>query len=74
MPKYKIPIYYTYYGTYEIEAKNLNEAIEKAYDETDFPTNGDYVDSSQEVAFNQIEFLNSNLSKSDLKMLDTNKE
>ena len=58
MPKYIIPVNFEYYGTYEIEAENLDEAVKKTYETTDFPNDMEYSDGSQEVNWQMIGLMN----------------
>lgn len=58
MPKYKIPCNWTMYGVMEIEAENLSEAIEKAYDGQALP-HGDFVEDSFDVDQSDLHLYNS---------------
>lgn len=70
MQKYKIPVSYEMYGYVEIEAENINEAIDKAYSEhTPLPDNAEYVSGSFNVDNEVVEECN-NLSPEDKKMFN----
>lgn len=52
MPKYKIPVTWTVCGLLEVEAEDLDAAIERVRDNPDdfeLPGHHDYVDGSFEV-------------------------
>ena len=50
MPYYTIPMTWEIFGTIEIEADSLEEAIIKAdLPETEMPSNGDYIEDSLRV-------------------------
>ena len=55
---YTIPCSWQMYGTLEIEADSLEQAIEKAEDDsTALPTEGTYVDASFDVDREMASFL-----------------
>ena len=56
--KYKIPSVWQMYGVMEIQAENLDEAIEKAHDAA-LP-DGDYLQDSFEVDEASLEYHNDN--------------
>lgn len=50
MPYYTIPMTWEVFGTIEVEADSLEEAIIKAdLPETEMPSNGDYIEDSLRV-------------------------
>ena len=56
METYEIPCYWQMYGTLEIKAKDLDDAIAIAESaECNLPTNGSYVEASFEVDHEVIE-------------------
>ncbi len=56
MPIFKIPCSWQMYGSLEIEADDLDEAVELAYsNECSLPDNGSYVDASFEVDHESVE-------------------
>ena len=57
MKKFKIPCTWQMYGFYHIEAENLSEALQKAED-SNLPTDADYVDCSFEIDNELIPFYN----------------
>ena len=58
MNTYKIPCTWQMYGYYHIEANNLNEALEKTED-SNLPTDADFVEGSFEIDHGMIPFYNS---------------
>ena len=61
MPKFKIPIEWECYGEVEIEANNLDEAVDEVNlnsDEIVLPEDFDVVEGSIEVNFEVVEELN----------------
>ena len=66
---YFIPQIQQRWGVAEIEADNLQEAIEKAY--TCLPPVTEYIDDSQEIDWDGISIRNEDLSASDKKFLRT---
>ena len=63
MPKYKIPVTCEMYGTYEVEADSLQEAIDKYESEgaTWKLPELDYVDSSEHIEHESVGLLNEEL-------------
>ena len=56
MPIFKIPCSWQMYGSLEIEADDLDDAVELAYsNEYSLPDNGSYVDASFEVDHESVE-------------------
>lgn len=55
---YKIPCTWTEYGVMEIEAENLGEAIQMAYDRQALPE-GSYVEGSFDVDLSDLNLYNS---------------
>jgi len=56
MPIFTIPCSWQMYGSVEIEADDLDEAVELAYsNECSLPDNGSYVDASFEVDHESVE-------------------
>ena len=61
MPKFKIPIEWECHGEVEIEAKNLDEAIEEVQlnsDEIVLPEDWDVEEGSIDINFDLVEELN----------------
>ena len=44
--KYKVPVTWRVWGTYQIEADSKEEAIRKAYHATSLPAESEYIDDS----------------------------
>lgn len=57
MPKYKIPVVWQSWGLIEVEAKDVEEAKEKAL-ENGLPDNPEYIDDSFEIDEEGIDFHN----------------
>lgn len=57
MKTYKIPCHWRVYGFYEIEANNLEEAMQIAED-SNLPENGEYIEGSFEIDLDMIRFHN----------------
>ena len=57
MKTFKIPCTWQMYGYYHIEADNLKEALQKAED-SNLPTDADYVECSFEIDNELIPFYN----------------
>ena len=56
MPIFTIPCSWQMYGSLDIEADDLDEAVELAYsNEYSLPDNGSYVDASFEVDHESVE-------------------
>lgn len=54
--KYIIPTIHQIWGTQEIEANCLTEAIQKA--KQSLPTNGEYVEDSQQIDYDSLDSFN----------------
>ncbi|WP_216726111.1 hypothetical protein [Hymenobacter siberiensis] len=46
---YRVPVQWTMWGTFTIEADSLEEAVKQALDNSDFPNNQEYVGDSFQV-------------------------
>lgn len=57
MKTFKIPCTWQMYGYYHIEANDLKEALQKA-DDSNLPTDADYVECSFEIDNELIPFYN----------------
>jgi hypothetical protein len=58
MNTYKIPCTWQMYGYYHIEANSIKEALQKAED-SNLPTDADFVEGSFEIDNEMIPFYNS---------------
>jgi len=58
MNTYKIPCTWQMYGYYHIEANSIKEALEKTED-SNLPTDSDFVEGSFEIDYGMIPFYNS---------------
>jgi len=58
MNTYKIPCTWQMYGYYTIEANSIKEALQKAED-SNLPTDSDFVEGSFEIDYGMIPFYNS---------------
>jgi hypothetical protein len=72
MPKYIIPVTYTMYGKYEIEADNISEALDKVFDPLtgDLPEEPVILDDSLNVIEEDV-VENNNLTDDDVDELST---
>lgn len=52
--KFKVPVYWTMYGVYEIEANSFAEAASMSED-MDLPVHGEYVSDSCTVATEMVD-------------------
>ncbi len=68
MPKFVIPVTYTMYGQYVIEAPTLLDALDTV-DDLPLPVPSDYVDNSLEVHEEDVRENNAGLTEGDLEDL-----
>lgn len=54
---YSIPVIWSMVGTMEVEAENLQEALDAAA-QAPLPTDGDYLEDSFEIDFSEIQYYN----------------
>jgi len=69
MPKYVIPVTFTMYGKYEVEAENIEEALDEVFGSTTcLPFDAVYLDESLSVSEEDVNE-NNTLNKEDQEEL-----
>lgn len=60
MKSFKIPVIYKVFGTVEVEAETLEDAIQyadKHIKDLELPTNGEYIEDSYEICDDDISYI-----------------
>jgi len=71
MPKYVIPVTYTMYGKYEIEADSIEAALDAVFDDVlPVPENAEYLSDSLVVTTGDVQENNPRLDEEAMEFVD----